>query len=209
MDLKTNIDIAGINFSWDVGKGQFNYEGEDAVLFWISSAMKTFFDTIEEVSGEEATKLVLETTGFRQGLLVGEYFQNIKGKTLAEISELITETYATAGWGLAFIKEINLENKTLIVELKDDWEYKINIAQGKTHGGPFLAAHYAGIFSGLLKTNMWYKVRQYQIDGHDYSVIEYYPSDITVQNNIHDLARSKEANQIQYLEALVEDKTKN
>ncbi|WP_108671032.1 STAS domain-containing protein [Peribacillus acanthi] len=208
MDLNIKHKIAGIDFGWDVEKGKFTYEGEDAVLFWISSAMKTFFDTIEEVSGEEATTLVLETTGFRQGLLVGEYFQNIKGKSLEEISSLITNTYATAGWGVAFLNEINLEEKTLLVVLKDDWEYKMNIAQGKKKGGPFLPAHYAGIFSGLLKTNMWYKVRQYQIEGHDYSVIEYFQSDITVQQNIHQLARSKEATQIQHLEALVEDKTK-
>ena len=37
--------------------------------------MKSFFDTIEEISGTDASKLVFETTGFRQGITVGEYFE--------------------------------------------------------------------------------------------------------------------------------------
>jgi len=68
MGEKKNIDIGGLSFAWDLEKGQFSFEGEDAILFWISSAMKTLFDTIEEISGEEAASVVLETTGFRQGI---------------------------------------------------------------------------------------------------------------------------------------------
>lgn len=94
--------------------------------------MKTLFDTIEEISGEEAASVVLETTGFRQGLVVGEYFQNMKGVTVFEAAELITNTYASAGWGKTTIKYLNPESKTLSAELKDSWEHKINVAQKKT-----------------------------------------------------------------------------
>ncbi len=193
MSTKSSISVGGLEFQWELEKGQFKFEGQDSVLFWISTAMRTFFDTIEEISGEEASELVFETSGFRQGLVVGEYFENMENVSILEASRMITNTYASAGWGWTSIQDFNLERQTLTVHLKDSWEYKINVAQGKSQASNFLPAHYAGIFTGLFKTNMWYKVVRYQLEGHDYSIIEYFPSEVTVTENIHQLARKKEA----------------
>lgn len=209
MTTNSHINISGLEFNWDLEKGSFTFEKQDSVLFWISSAMKSFFDTIEEISGEEASNLVFETTGFRQGLVVGEYFQQRKGVTISEAAELITNTYASAGWGRTSIHDLNTEAMTLTADLKNSWEHKVNVAQGKTTGTNFLPAHYAGIFSGLFGIDMWYRVVHYQIEGNDSSRVEYFPSDITVTNNIHELSRKKEIEQIQHLEALVEDKTRD
>ncbi|WP_050181897.1 STAS domain-containing protein [Domibacillus robiginosus] len=208
MAVNSHITIGGLTFEWDLEKGKFLFEQQDAVLFWISSAMKTFFDTIEEISGEEASNLVFETTGFRQGLVVGQYFEKIKDVDAAQAAELITNTYASAGWGRTTIKNLDFGAKTLTAHIKDSWEFKINQAQGKKQGGNYLPAHYAGIFSGLFGQNMWYKVVQDQLAGHEYSIIEYFPSDVTISNNIHQLARKKEAEEILRLETIVEEKTK-
>lgn len=208
-EINTAINVGGMEFGWNLEKGQFLFEGEDAILFWISSAMKTFFDTIEEISGEESSNMVFEATGYRQGLLVGEYFEKMDNVDIVQAARLITNTYASAGWGFAAIQNLDLQSKTLSVKLKDSWEHKINKKQGKTKGGNYLPAHYAGIFSGLFKDNIWYKVVQYQLEGHEYSIVEYFPSEETVSNNIHQLARKKEASQIMQLEALVEDKTRD
>lgn len=208
LNERSSINIGGLEFGWDIEKGQFIFEGEESVLFWISSAMKEFFDTIEEISGEEASNLVFETTGFRQGLVVGKYFETIKEVGIEEAVELITNTYATAGWGRMTIKDLDLEKKTLVAELKDSWEYKINIAQGKATGGHFLPAHYAGIFTGLFSQNMWYKVVHHQIEGHETTVVEYFPSEISITRNIHELSRKKESTQIAQLNVLVDEKTK-
>ncbi|MCM3791246.1 STAS domain-containing protein [Domibacillus indicus] len=208
MGENSNINIGGFEFKWDIEGGKFLFEGEDAVLFWISSAMKMFFDTIEEISGEEASNVVFETTGFRQGLVAGQYFKNLKDVNISEIAKLITNAYASAGWGRTTIEDLNTETKTFTAYIKDSWEYKIHLAQGKTKGGNYLPAHYAGIFTGLFGTNIWYKVVQHQLEGHEYSVIEYFPSDVTISNNIYQLARKKEADEIIRLEALAEEKTK-
>ncbi|MFL8936747.1 Anti-anti-sigma regulatory factor (antagonist of anti-sigma factor) [[Bacillus] enclensis] len=209
MQTQTNMNVEGISFDWNMDTGQFSYEGQDAVLFWISSAMKMFFDTIEEVSGVEAANLVLETTGYRQGLVVGEYFENLKHVGPEEASELIGHTYASAGWGRISTEKLDIKEKTATIYLKDSWEHKINVAQEKNEGGKFLPAHFAGIFTGLFKTNIWYNVIQYQLNGYDCSKVEYYPSDITINNNIHELARKKETEHIRQLEAVVEDKTRD
>ena len=203
------IKVGGIDFKWNLEKGLFLFEEQDAVLFWISSAMKEFFDTIEEISGEDASNLVFETTGFRQGLVVGKYFEDIKDVTSEEAAKLITNTYASAGWGRAVIRNLDIEAKKLTVHLQDSWEYKINVAQGKKQGSNFLSAHYAGIFTGLLGTNLWYKIIQSQIEGHEETIIELFPSEITISDNIHELSRKKENEQIEQLEALVEDKTRD
>ncbi|QDP39928.1 STAS domain-containing protein [Radiobacillus deserti] len=208
MSVNDQISVGGLDFSWKLDKGLFNFEGQDAVLFWISSAMKAFFDTIEEISGEEASRLVLETTGYRQGMVVGDYFEKMKHVSVQEAATLITTTYASAGWGNIVIENLDREAHTLTVYLKDSWEHKINVAQEKTTGGSFLPGHFAGIFSGLFATNVWYEVEYFQLEGHEDTKINYFPSDITITENIHNLSRKKELDHIVQLEAEVENKTR-
>lgn len=207
MDTKSAIMIGGLSFEWDLEEGRFLFEGQDSVLFWTSTAMKMFFDTIEEISGEEAAGVVMESTGFRQGLVVGEYFSGMKNVSVVEAANLITNTYASAGWGLADIHGIDEQSQTLEVHLRNSWEYKINLAQGKKTGGNFLPAHYAGIFTALFGSPIWYKVNHYQINGFEETIISYFPSTESIEENIHRLARSKEAEQIRKLEGLVDEKT--
>lgn len=207
MNKKSKANIEGLDFTWEVEKGKFQYENQDAVLFWINSAMKSFFDTIEEVSGEEASNLVLETTGYRQGIVVGDYFRKIKDFDVSEAAEMITNTYASAGWGRAEIKHLDYETKTLVAHIRDSWEYKINLAQGKKKGSAFLAAHFAGLFTSLFGANIWYEYEQDQLVGSEYSIVKYFPSNITATTNIHQLARKNESEQILHLEEMVEQKT--
>jgi rsbT co-antagonist protein RsbR len=207
MKTKPSLNVEGLQFNWDIEEGSFLFEGEDAVLFWISSAMKIFFDSIEEISGEEAAQVVLETTGFRQGVVVGEYFTSMEDFNVESAADLITNTYAVAGWGLATLHNLDLKEKTLEVHLKNSWEHKINVAQQKAKGGSFLPAHYAGIFTRLFGTNIWFEIVKHQIEGHEESVIRYFPSNENIESNIHKLARSKEAAQIRQLENLVQEKT--
>ncbi|WP_078411724.1 STAS domain-containing protein [Priestia abyssalis] len=207
LNNKPAINVSGIRFKWDMENGVFDFEGDDAVLFWISSAMKTFFDTIEEVSGDDAAGVVLETTGFRQGSVVSEFFSN-SHLSVQEIADLIPIIYASAGWGKIRFQEICEENKTAVVYLQDSWEYKINKAQGKKTHGSFLPGHFAGILTGVFGTNVWYEVKKSQIEGDEYCEYHYFPSTITVTNNIHDLARRKESAEIQKLESLVAERTK-
>lgn len=207
MSKNSKINIEGLGFNWDVESGRFQYENQDSVLFWINSAMKSFFDTIEEVSGEEASNLVLETTGYRQGIVVGDYFRKIKDFDVSEAAKMITNTYASAGWGRAEIKYLDYETKTLVAHIRDSWEYKINLAQGKNKGTAFLAAHFAGLFSSLFEANIWYEYEQDQLEGSEYSIVKYFPSNITATKNIHQLARKNESEQILRLEEMVEQKT--
>jgi len=91
MGEKKNIDIGGLSFAWDLEKGQFSFEGEDAILFWISSAMKTLFDTIEEISGEEAAgniKLTLRKRKQREEI----FFRPITQGFLQDYSDQIFGT---------------------------------------------------------------------------------------------------------------------
>ncbi|HWO98512.1 MAG TPA: STAS domain-containing protein [Bacillus sp. (in: firmicutes)] len=207
MTLKSEITVGGVELKWDLETGEVLFEGGDVVFFWIS-AMKTFFDTIREISGAEATNLVLETTGFRQGLIVGEGFREMKNIDTSNVVEWLSNTYAPAGWGKVEIKEIDLETNTFTLHIKDDWEYKMNNLEKKDTGGIFVPSHYAGVFTGLFGQNYWYKIIQHQNETNPYSIVEYFPSDIDIQQNIRELARRREAEHIQELELLVEEKTK-
>ncbi|WP_338778323.1 STAS domain-containing protein [Metabacillus sp. FJAT-52054] len=202
----TEIQVGGLEFSWDLDQGTFKYEKDDAVLFWIDSAMKIFFDTIEEISGDKAAAVVLETAGFRQGIIVGDYFKK-QNLTLNEVAAVLPNTYASAGWGKMEISQVNHGRKMAIIQVKDSWEYKINKAQGKTRRGTFTPGHFAGILSGLFGVNIWYKVLKSQIEGDSHSEFEYFPSEMTVQQNIHEFARQEQSEQIRRLEYLVDERT--
>lgn len=207
MEETKSVQIGDIDIQWDLDKGQLQFDGGDVVLFWIGTAMKDFFDTIEEISGEEASHVVFEATGFRQGIVIGEYFEEMKHVKAEEAAEMIANMYAAAGWGKVTVRDFCFEDKSAKMELRDSWETKINIAQGKRKGTTFIPAHFAGVFSGLFGANIWYRVVQDQVEGREYSIVEYYPSEVTVSQNIRELAKKEEEQQIQQLEKLADEKT--
>lgn len=207
MEMQKSLVVGGVDLTWDLESGKVLFEGGDVVFFWVS-AMKTFFDTIHEISGEEATNLVLETTGFRQGIIVGEGFKEMKQIDTSNVVEWLSNTYVPAGWGYVRVNEIDYNKNKFTLYIKDDWEYKMNNLSKQHKDGIFVPAHYAGVFTGLFGMNFWYKIIQHQSENNEYTIVEYFPSEIDIQQNIRNLARKKEAEEIMQLEALVEEKTK-
>ncbi|WP_345740338.1 STAS domain-containing protein [Planomicrobium okeanokoites] len=205
--MKKQITLGDIELKWDLETGEVLFENGDVVLFWIS-AMETFFDSIREISDTEATKLVLETTGFRQGVIVGEGFLDRKNINTSNVVEWLSNTYAPAGWGKVKIVEMDEDAKHFTLHIQDDWEFKMNQRKQKGLEGIFVPSHYAGVLTGLFGTNFWYSTIQYQNDDNPYSIVKYYPSDVTVQSNIHEMSRKQEAMKIKELERMVDDKTK-
>ena len=43
MDMKKQMDINGVEFSWNLEEGQLIFEQQDSVLFWISSSHEIIF----------------------------------------------------------------------------------------------------------------------------------------------------------------------
>lgn len=205
--MKKEIKVGAADLKWDLETGQVLFDGGDVVFFWVS-AMETFFDTIREITGTEATQLVLETTGFRQGIVVGEGFRDLKNIDASNVVEWISNTYAPAGWGKVEIVEMDTEQYTFTMHIQDDWEFKMNQLNRKGTEGIFVPSHYAGVLTGLFGQNFWYRTLRYQNDEQPYSIVEYYPSETTVQQNIRELARRQEDEQIRQLEQMVDEKTK-
>lgn len=207
MEMQKSLIVGGVDLKWDLATGKVLFEGGDVVFFWVS-AMKTFFDTINEISGEEATNLVLEATGFRQGIIVGEGFKEMKNIDTSNVVDWLSNTYVPAGWGYVKVNEIDQENNIFTLYIKDDWEYKMNNLSEQYKDGIFVPAHYAGVFTGLFGMNFWYKIIQHQSENNEYTIVKYFPSEIDIQQNIRNMARKKEAEEIMQLEALVEEKTR-
>jgi rsbT co-antagonist protein RsbR len=207
MDMNKEIVVGGVELKWDLKTGTVLFEGGDVVMFWVS-AMKTFFDTIKDISGWEATNLVLETTGFRQGIIVGEGFKEMKNIDTSNVVDWLSNTYGPAGWGYVKIEKMDEEKKVFTLNIKDDWEYKMNKLGTQNSEGIFVPSHYAGVFTGLFGTTFWYKIIEHQSDTNPFTVVEYFPSEVNIQQNIHALARKQEAKQIKQLESLVQEKTK-
>ncbi|MFC7373533.1 STAS domain-containing protein [Fictibacillus iocasae] len=198
--------LGDIQFGWDLEEGSFTYQGSDAVLFWIESAMKTLFDTIEEISGDDAASVVMETTGHRQGEIVGDFFNQLNF-SIEDAVKTIPPLYASAGWGIVQFEEVDVAASRATVLLKNSWEYKINKIQGKSTHGSFLPGHFAGLLSKLFNTNIWYETVQGNVGDDPCCIYSFYPSDMTASKNIHELLRKKEQDEIRKLEEVVETRT--
>ncbi|HEY9576724.1 MAG TPA: STAS domain-containing protein, partial [Pseudobacillus sp.] len=101
-------------------------------------------------------------------------------------------------------KEEQLAN----IQIKNSWEYRMNVEQGKTEPGCFIPGHFAGLLSGLFHTNMAYRITKSELKGDEVCEFEFFPAEHSMDQNIHTLARQKEAEEIQKLEAVVEERTK-
>ncbi|WP_018924846.1 STAS domain-containing protein [Salsuginibacillus kocurii] len=200
------IAVGGVQYAWNIEEGQFQLEGEDIMVFWIETAMRSFIDTIEEVSGDDAAEVVMETAGFRMGEIVADFF--VTDDPFATIKSL-PAIYASAGWGNVEIIEISEKENKLTLRLKNTWEYKINKVQGKEALGLFIPGHWAGILSSLLGTTIGYEGYKSQVEGEEYDEISFFPSTASPVKNIHEFTRRQEQQEIEKLEALVSDRTKD
>lgn len=198
------IKVNKNEFTWNSQEGELSFDGAPALLFW-DSAIELFLKTIEEISGNDVSKTVYEVTGFRMGQLVSSYYE---GRT--DVVELLNEysgIYKSAGWGIFEIHQYSYEEKRAVVRIRNSWEHRIFKLSDKNKAGVLLPSHWAGIFSGLFKQDMWYKMVKSQLQGHEYDEIEIFPSTITVTHNIHELSRKKEQESIRELEKKVEERT--
>ncbi|MBT2695687.1 STAS domain-containing protein [Bacillus sp. ISL-55] len=198
------IKVNKNEFVWNSQEGELTFDGAPALLFW-DSAIELFLNTIEEISGSDVSTTVYEVTGFRMGHLVSSYYE---GRTdVVELLNEYSDIYKSAGWGIFEIHDYSYEEKRAVVRIRNSWEHRIFKLAGKNKAGVLLPSHWAGIFSGLFKQDMWYKMTKSQQEGHEYDEIEIYPSTVTISHNIHELARKKEQESIMELEKKVEART--
>lgn len=198
------IKVDKNEFVWKSKEGELTFDGAPALLFW-DSAIELFLKTIEEISGSDVSKTVYEVTGYRMGHLVSSYYE---GRTdVIQLLEEYKDIYKNAGWGIFEIHEYSFEEKRAVVRIRNSWEHRIFKLADKHKAGVLLPSHWAGIFGGLFKRDMWYKIKKSQMEGHEYDEIEIFPSTVTISQNIHELARKKDQDSIMELEKKVEERT--
>ncbi|MEM1503483.1 STAS domain-containing protein [Domibacillus sp. 8LH] len=206
MQEKQQFEINGTSLQWDRAEGLFQFEGADVVLFWTKTALKTFIDTIEEVTGAESARVVMETAGYRTGKIVSRFYK--EKWSVEKTLELLPNMYASAGWGATEFKRLCLAERRAVLSIRNDWESKVVQAQGKEGAGTFLGGHWAGVLSGLIGETIWYKVTEYEADEEkSYKEIELFPSSKTPSENVREHIQTREQQTIIQLEAMVENRT--
>ncbi|WP_421378414.1 STAS domain-containing protein [Bacillus salacetis] len=199
-------DINGSFFEWDLDNGDIYFENDEVVLFWVNTAFKTLFDSIEEIAGSDEAKLVLETAGYRTGKIVYGFYKESIGK-VEDILKKLPNMYLTAGWGKTHIEQVCLSENKARITVRNGWEYKVNVAQKKNEEGTFLPGHWAGVFSGLFNDTVWYKVTKSQIKGEEYSEYEFFPSSMTPSLNVNTLIQKKKKAAQEELEKVTRERT--
>ncbi|WP_226673770.1 STAS domain-containing protein [Rossellomorea aquimaris] len=203
---KFDIDVNGSLFDWDLEKGSITFENDEVVLFWVNTAFKTLIDSIEQIAGEKEARLVLETAGYRTGLIVGDFYLDSIGKP-DEILDKLPNTYVTAGWGITEILSYSIDERKAVVQFCNGWEYKVNIAQGKEIEGTFMPGHWAGVLTGIFGSKVWYRVLKSQIQGDDCSVYEFFASDISPSLNVSALIEEQTIAAQEELERVTKQRT--
>lgn len=193
------------HFSWDKENATMRFAGEPAVLFWVETAMKSFLDTIEEVSGTQGAKIVMETAGYRMGLIVSKFFDFENAESVIREIPVI---YASAGWGKIHIKQVNTEDKTAVFQMKNSWEYKINQLQDKSDVGRFIPGHFAGNLAGLFNSAIDFEVVQSQLDGDEWDEFRFFPAKKSPVEDIREFLRTQEQQEMAQIESRVEERTK-
>ncbi|WP_053220497.1 STAS domain-containing protein [Virgibacillus senegalensis] len=192
------------SYHWVPAEGSMKFEGQDVIIFWIESAMKSFIDTIEEVSGNDAANVVMETAGFRMGHIVSDFF---KEDCIKNVVNSFPDIYSGAGWCDLEIVDFSEEERTAVIRVRNSWEYKVNKLQGKQKMSTFLPGHFAGTLTGLFGQNTGFSIMKSQLEGAEYDEIHYYPSDEFPIQDIHHFTRLKEQEEINRLEQMVEERT--
>ncbi|CAM3960015.1 hypothetical protein [Mesobacillus zeae] len=129
MDDLIHKKISGTVFSWNLDTGELNYEGAHATLFWVETTLKSIFETLEELTGSDEIKVVMQTAGFWTGKIVGEDIYS--KEQIEEIIRDLPRTYQVAGWGKISIDSLSVEEKIIRLKLENTWEVRLVLEQAK------------------------------------------------------------------------------
>lgn len=55
--------VNGSEFTWDHEQGRFQFEGDDVVLFWVTSAFRTFLKPLRKYPGRKRMRLCWKPPG--------------------------------------------------------------------------------------------------------------------------------------------------
>lgn len=61
----------------------------------------------------------------------------------------------------------------------NSWEHRIFKNSKIENANVILPSHWAGVFSGLYNSNVWYRINKSQLLGYEFDEIEIFPTDKT------------------------------
>lgn len=150
-----NININGVDISWDPKKGIFTFFGIPSVTFWITPSLLTMLQPLADEIGHELFRLKVASSAS-----YGSYedYHNMVS-VLSDNFETgflkWGEAVAAAGWGTFEILNFNPEKKEATVRVYNTWELLMQRDFDERWGCPFIQGKIIGIFKYALKTNCW------------------------------------------------------
>lgn len=115
---------------------------------------------------------------------------------------------STAGWGQFELQEIDYNNKTATVIIRNTWELFLQEANENRWGCPFIIGKIIGIFSHAFGVNCWADEKKASYTGHHRFVeVKVYRSDKTIEDEIKRLRLKRIQEKERKLSLEIEKKT--
>lgn len=150
-----NINVNGVDISWDTEKGTFTFFGIPAVTFWINPSLLTMLQPIADEIGHKLFRLKVASSAS-----YGTYedYHNMVSVLSDNFESGFLkwgEAVSGAGWGTFEILNFNPEHKQASVRVKNTWELLMQREFDDRWGCPFIQGKIIGIFNYALKANCW------------------------------------------------------
>ena len=205
-----SITLNDVPIHWDLEKGNLQFFGIDAALFWTNSSLSYLFLPIIKETGIELFRLMIASSA-------SEKFQKEYETLTAPYGDDFVKGFLTwghsmgaAGWGKFHLLEYSPENNHAIIQVDNPWELAMQkeLPDELRWGCPFLLGRIIGIFRKVLPQNCWATDHYEYAENGDIRVrLTVYASDKTIADELNRLRGEKLTQHEKKLHDEIQEKT--
>ena len=192
MDKKKLYEIIeSLGVEWDTTTGCCSFNKTPVITLWLFSTYRGLMESMRQMVGVKRLNLALQKEGRKSVEDARKIFAQYD--TIEEGMQQYSKLLALAGWGILELISVDRQNKRIVFRHHNSAEGRYQKETGVCYGSGLLAGKVAGWGEIILDVPCWSDQTKFIAKGDQYDEFVVYPSDKTIENELHNLLQTNEA----------------
>ncbi len=205
-----SVTLNNAPIHWDLEKGNIQFFGVDAAIFWTNPSLARLFMPIVEEIGPDLFRVIVANSSTDGTEKDYQAMISTLGSNFKQGFAAWGEAVATAGWGKFKLLEYDWNFQHAVIQVDNPWELAAqkNLSEEQRWGCPFLLGKMIGIFNNALECNCWATDNyEYLSAGGSRVTLTIFPSNKTLDSELETLRAENLTRHEQELALEIKEKT--
>ena len=183
--------ISSLDIDWDTTKGCCSFENTPVIILWLFSTYRGLMESMRQMVGVKRLHLALQKEGRKSVEDARRVFS--QHDTIEEGFNQYAKLLALAGWGILELVSVDRTSKRIVFRHHNSAEGRYQKETGVCYGSGLMAGKVAGWGEIILEVPCWSDQTKFIAKGDPYDEFFVYPSNKTIEDELHNLLQTDEA----------------